>query len=1537
MHKLLACSIALSLTLDGYCGPNRSQIVAVAEGEPSTFVSSCVNAMTGDFFVIQEDVTIEGQEPIHLCRSYMGGHAEGKLAKWSLHPHLYTFIHPARNMVHIPEPSGAILSYSTTKKIKKGSEITFNPLNVNLYGRGLTNTAHGELSGRSNLRNNRVVLSPNQDELKIYTAGGAERCYGVMPNQDNSDVEKEFQTIQFFLLWERLSDGNTIRYDYNEDNRLTQIRTTNPSGTKTYAWAKFQYIETPELARFIEVETSNNKKLKYQFKKVDDQTKAEAFVLEHVTSGGFPEDEINYHGLRKARSPLLSQRHVIEGQTVAAAYYTNRHNFVNGVDILVDGRSDPRYNRVRALMAPLGADQTLVTTHSFIYQTPVAQKHNGVTEVLESDGSKKVYTYSPKLRILSIQNHVNSDKGVHLLSTEQYTWGEDGTSEESLLLCRTFLDQNNRPVYSRRFWYDANGNVVLEKFYGNLTGLKNTPVTLNAKGLPDESGAEFSAKHFSYSQDGRNLLLKSAEESGRVETYSYLSNTDQVQCKLTWEDGKIKQRDFYEYDEDQILVREISDNGSSVDKKDLTDVTTRKIRVTVPKQSEPFIGFAERIEERYLDIATGQEKLLKRTDFHYSPEGEVARQDVYDASNTLVYTLNKSYDSVGNLLEESNALGQVAKYIYDSSGNKILSQDFSGKGSQGFEYDFAGRLTQINEQNVDGLIRTTSYQYDMKGNRVATTDPQGNETRSVYDSSGNELIQLSPLVQEDDNKASNPTLYKQYDALGNATHVTNSKRELTTTIYNSRSEPIHIIYTDKSEERFIYTLDGKLKTHINAGRVETHYTYDYAGRVVCKKIQSAAGDLLAQEEMTYDAFNLLSKTDAEGVVTYYKYDGAGRKIVEEVEDEKTLFSYDNLGRVGCIQKGSDNITQLTYKTYDLMDRLIEERVENRRGKLLSLVRFEYDGAGNTSAIIRYVNNQEARESFLYDAFNRLIERVDALGHVTKIEYDDQWKNGLGQRVLRKCTTEPQGIRTFETFDALGRRVSHEKEDASGSPLSKEEFFYDITNNLTKQISTLFAADRSPQSVETRWEYTPLNRIATLIEGYGSNVERTTRYTYTAQGRVHQKIKPDGVILEHLYDDLGNLISLQSSDGSIHYAFEYNRRGELLTSSNMNSGRITKRELNHHGKVLKEEQENGLTLGSTYDVMGRKTCSALSDGSLIRYGYDPLYLKRVIRHSTEGLLMYMHHFIKYDLAGNLLEERPIGGMIGRVVYSYDPLGHKSSLTSPWLEQKVSAFDVNGNIQKISWRSPKNEGSSEYRYDSLQQLVREEGAFSHTYTYDSQKSRLSKDGSSYQVDVLDQLLSTPDATYQYDKCGNLTSKRSLNEETLFRYDALDRLVEVTAPSSWRLSFSYDSMDRRQDKVAYVWQGGKWVEKEKVAFLYDDMAEIAAANSAGELIELRVSGRTQQGDVSTSIAIELPGETYATIYDLQGNLSAVVSPEKRALVESYQISLFAEEKRAPRISQPWRFASKRMDSETGLVYYGKRYYDPKTGHWLTPDPKK
>lgn len=61
----------------------------------------------------------------------------------------------------------------------------------------------------------------------------------------------------------------------------------------------------------------------------------------------------------------------------------------------------------------------------------------------------------------------------------------------------------------------------------------------------------------------------------------------------------------------------------------------------------------------------------------------------------------------------------------------------------------------------------------------------------------------------------------------------------------------------------------------------------------------------------------------------------------------------------------------------------------------------------------------------------------------------------------------------------------------------------------------------------------------------------------------------------------------------------------------------------------------------------------------------------------------------------------------------------------------------------------------------------------------------------------------------------------------------------------------------------------------------------------------------------------------------------PLHKEELSTYLYSAFGEEKQSGPALSPWRFSSKRSDPDTGLVYYGRRYYLPAIGRWLTPDP--
>jgi RHS repeat-associated protein len=80
-------------------------------------------------------------------------------------------------------------------------------------------------------------------------------------------------------------------------------------------------------------------------------------------------------------------------------------------------------------------------------------------------------------------------------------------------------------------------------------------------------------------------------------------------------------------------------------------------------------------------------------------------------------------------------------------------------------------------------------------------------------------------------------------------------------------------------------------------------------------------------------------------------------------------------------------------------------------------------------------------------------------------------------------------------------------------------------------------------------------------------------------------------------------------------------------------------------------------------------------------------------------------------------------------------------------------------------------------------------------------------------------------------------------------------------------------------------------------------------------------------------------------QINFNSLIFSQKRkeqkpskALANSYDFTAFGEKVRENVQGtpfNPWRFAAKRFDPELGLIYFGKRYYDPEQARWLTTDP--
>ena len=208
--------------------------------------------------------------------------------------------------------------------------------------------------------------------------------------------------------------------------------------------------------------------------------------------------------------------------------------------------------------------------------------------------------------------------------------------------------------------------------------------------------------------------------------------------------------------------------------------------------------------------------------------------------------------------------------------------------------------------------------------------------------------------------------------------------------------------------------------------------------------------------------------------------------------------------------------------------------------------------------------------------------------------------------------------------------------------------------------------------------------------------------------------------------------------------------------------------------------------------------------------------------------------------------------------------------------------------------------------------------------------------------------------YDADGNLTNDGIWS----YSWDGENRLIRLTTVAAAStgypqitLTFRYDYLGRRVEKLVIDNAGNRLLTGRR--FLYDGwnlIAEYALNPQLSTLSLFRsytwgldiTRTLTNAGGVGAllQIADHRSGKTYFPAYDGNGNITALVNSSTGAVAAAYEYSPFGEPLRADApdsvvADQPFRFSTKYTDIETGLVYYGRRYYDPKTGRFPSRDP--
>ena len=310
----------------------------------------------------------------------------------------------------------------------------------------------------------------------------------------------------------------------------------------------------------------------------------------------------------------------------------------------------------------------------------------------------------------------------------------------------------------------------------------------------------------------------------------------------------------------------------------------------------------------------------------------------------------------------------------------------------------------------------------------------------------------------------------------------------------------------------------------------------------------------------------------------------------------------------------------------------------------------------------------------------------------------------------------------------------------------------------------------------------------------------------------------------------------------------------------------------------------------------------------------------------------------------------GLSIDGLLYGHDALGRPVS-------RNADTFGYNACVEVISSRRATENAEDSYSYDDIGNLTHfSSDAITNAYSANCLNQYVSISGVASRPGEPN-VATTPSSMLAYDLDGNLVS----DGVSRYSYDAENRLVAMRSASltngAVRVLNSYDHNHRRVRKTVQRLmlpasvppappQSGEWTTTETHAFFYDDwnlIEERISRDDGTDFTNRYVRGKDLSGSLQDAggvgglLAVIRDGVPYFPTYDNNGNITRYLDASG-ASVAAYTYDAFGRTVTAtgPLADVfPHRFSTKYFDPETGLYYYGYRYYSPTLMRWLNRDP--
>ena len=1159
---------------------------------------------------------------------------------------------------------------------------------------------------------------------------------------------------------------------------------------------------------------------------------------------------------------------------------------------------------------------------------------DGVADIVESDENSKVTVRLGKIGRTNLMRSVTSPLGATTTVEYARTDNTYDLPQSRRVMSKVTTEggdkRNGATRFATAFEYSGGYYDRKERDFFGFGEIVSTQLDTEDGDSPYRTTAQ---KYDNRTYETRNLVKETATATSDG---NLINKTENTYAKKSVHDGKStfvapSTTKTTTYEGTESLS--ISENYAYDERGNVISYTSATPSDSYTTEIKYHSLGKKNIFTRPSDVKVSTEgKTMRHTTSQVNGVGDLTQINQIADGVTATFDMERDeYGNVTRLTRPRNANGQrfFRSYTYDNTHHTLV--------------------TGV----TDAFGYHSSTDYDLKWSvPTKLTDINGNEIRYTYDHRGRLTSVAAPYEIE---AGGQPTIGIEYDDKKHVAKTTNydakTKNAITTFLFTDNLG--RAIQTKKSgvvNGKEVMIASGVLKfdafgrkvaegqpvtdntTALNTSDIlnPTLTEYDAQDRPV--KVTLPDGTASTAEYSIVEEYLKTVQTDANGHVTdsYKDIRGKDRKTVQHADGQEieTSFHYNAIGELLSVIHPNKEIT--TYE-YDGLGR--KTSVDHPDAGLTT---FEYDAAGNmTAKQTPNLRTANGKIQYTYD-YERLSEII--------------YPKNIYNRV-----TYTYGDASETKYNRAGRLKL--VEDGSGG----EAYYYGKLGEVTKTVKSIILAETNIRTYIWEADYDSWNRMQNMTYPDGEVVS----YSYDKGGNLNSiTTEKDGdkqtLIESQKYDKYGNLTYRKMGNGT-ETKYDYDEKRLHLNTMSLTSNGV---------KMM----ENVYKYDNVDNILGISNAAAPTGeiGGTYSHTYAYDELNRLISASGTAKDKNYELLMRYDLMSNPLQKDSVSyeyntpnhpnavSSAGGKLFSYDANGNPISVEDTtantlrvmqWDEENrlqslgddgyVSRYAynhagervikshgpttvafVNGAPQGILWHDKDNwtmyvspymvvnaDRFTKHYYAGSQRIASKIGAGEFNNLYDASKACVTAG----QKDYAERLNLITQSRNDYYAAlgippGPPTAKGIYGEaEYSGAYGdySLEPLGNYDVPSGWPM---------KPYKRPYGGTPGPPVMYEKPSDPEDEGAGYGYTNAEN----------IQEKDIYFYHSDHLGSTSYIT--DRDGNATQFVcyKPYGEALVDEHATSF----------ESPWKFNGKELDTETGLYYYGARYYEPVLALWYGVD---